>query len=87
MNEKRRVPGRYCEFETYQICIGGEIETRWVVSFEGLTVTTGQGNTYLSGVVKDQAALFGLLRKLRDLGLTLISVLRIETNAQFPPNH
>jgi hypothetical protein len=59
----------------YQIRIKGYLEQQWVAWFEGLTITwEAGGNTLLSGPVVDQAALHGLLRKVRDLGMPLLSV-------------
>lgn len=59
-----------------EVRITGQIAEHWSAWFEGLVVRhTGQGETILSGDVVDQAALYGLLAKLRDLGLPLVSVL------------
>ena len=59
----------------YQIKIKGQLDTRWQDWFDGLTITpTGDGDTILSGVIVDQAALHGVLKKIRNLGLTLVSV-------------
>ena len=53
--------------------------TQWASWFEGVTITLeDNGDTLLTGVVKDQATLHGLLRKVRDLGLVLISVNPVE---------
>jgi hypothetical protein len=61
----------------YEIRIQGHLDNRRAASFEGLTVTREEnGNTVLTGRV-DQAALYGLLRKVRDLGMLLISVTRV----------
>jgi hypothetical protein len=63
----------------YEIRIKGHLENRWVSWFEGLTITTlDNGETVLTGPVVDQAALHGLLRKVRDLGLPLLSVTQVE---------
>lgn len=63
----------------YQIRIQGHLGRQWTAWFEGLTITLAEdGITLLTGPVADQAALHGLLRKVRDLGMTLISVNRIE---------
>ena len=54
--------------------------SQWSDWFDGLTITLeDDGQTLLTGPVVDQAALHGLLRKVRDLGLTLLSVARVET--------
>ena len=63
----------------YQIRIKGHLDRRWTEWFGGLTITLeDNGETLLTGQVADQAALHGLLRKVRDLGLPLISVKRVE---------
>jgi len=60
--------------------VRGQLDEHWSEWFEGLALThTAQGNTVLSGVVVDQAALHGLLAKLRDLGLSIVSVNAVET--------
>ena len=59
----------------YQIRIKGHLGQQWVDWFEGLIITLEEdGNTLLSGPVIDQAALHGLLKKIRDLGMPLLSV-------------
>jgi hypothetical protein len=59
----------------YQIRIKGHLGGQWKNWFEGLTITLEEnGETLLTGPVVDQAALFGLLRKVRDLGLPLVAV-------------
>ena len=59
----------------YQIRIKGHLGRRWTDWFEGLTITLEQdGNTLLTGPVVDQAALYGWLKKVRDLGMPLLSV-------------
>jgi len=63
----------------YEIRLKGHLEARWSNRFEGLTITLeGDGNTLLSGPVADQAALHGLLKKVRDLGMPLVSVIQIQ---------
>jgi len=59
----------------YAIRVAGHLGAEWTEWFDGMTVTpTADGDTVLSGVVADQAALHGLLRRVRDLGLTLMAV-------------
>jgi hypothetical protein len=59
----------------YQIEIEGHLDGRWQDWFDGLTITrSGDGRTILSGPIRDQAALHGVLKKINNLGLTLISV-------------
>ena len=63
----------------YQIRIEGHLGSRWAGWFEGLTITPEEGGeTLLTGPVADQAALHGLLRKVRDLGIPLISAVRVK---------
>ena len=64
----------------YQIRVAGHLEGQWSDWFEGLSVDLEpDGSTVLTGQVIDQAALHGLLRKVRDLGLPLLSVVRISS--------
>ena len=64
----------------YQIRIKGHLGPQWTEWFEGMAVTREEnGDTLLTGHVVDQAALHGLLKKVRDLGLPLLSVIRVET--------
>ncbi|MBZ0283610.1 MAG: hypothetical protein K8L97_22935 [Anaerolineae bacterium] len=63
----------------YEIRIMGHLDDRWADWFEGMTITLEtNGETRLTGPVADQSALHGLLRKVRDLGVQLISVNLIE---------
>ena len=66
----------------YQIRVKSHLDSDWTDWFEGLTVTLEKsGHTLLMGPVVDQAALHGLLKKIRDLGMTLISVNYLEPAA------
>jgi len=63
----------------YQIRIKGHLGHQWADWFEGLTITLEEnGETLLTGLVVDQAALHGLLKRVRDLGMPLLSVNRVE---------
>jgi hypothetical protein len=63
----------------YQIRVKSHLGSGWTEWFEGLSITLQEnGDTLLTGPVVDQAALFGLLRKVRDLGMPLISVNQME---------
>ncbi|MDQ2691691.1 MAG: hypothetical protein M3Y68_06645 [Chloroflexota bacterium] len=64
---------------TYQIRLESHLGSNWTDWFEGLTITLEEGgDTLLTGPVVDQAALYGLLKKVRDLGMSLVSVNRIK---------
>ena len=90
MNEAQHEPGRY------EIRLKGHLDARWAGRFEGLSFShDSDGTTLLSGPVVDQAALHGLLRTVRDLGLPLVSVIQVEprpangpdVNADIDHNH
>ena len=70
----------------YEIRIAGHLRTEWAEWFEGLNITLEpDGTTLLSGPVVDQAALYGLLKKVRDTGLTLIAVNQTTIHSQKEP--
>ncbi|WP_028653243.1 hypothetical protein [Nocardioides halotolerans] len=62
----------------YEIRVQGRLDPRWSTWFDGMTLTTVDGSSVLKGPVADQAALHGRLARLRDLGLPLLSVVRID---------
>ena len=63
---------------TYQICVKGHLDERWFEWFTGLSLAhTAAGETVITGVVLDQAALHAVLSRIRDLGLELIAVQQI----------
>jgi hypothetical protein len=63
----------------YEIRIKGRLDHEWSDWFDGLTITLeDSGDTVLTGLVTDQSALFGLLKKIRDLGMPLVSVRPLE---------
>ena len=72
------------EPKLYQIRIKGRLGQQWADWFEGLTVTLDDsGDTLLTGIVVDQAAPYGLLKKVRDLGAPLIAVTQIDRRYSF----
>jgi hypothetical protein len=72
----------------YQIRIKGYLSDQWTDWFEGLTITLEEdGDTLLTGLVVDQAALYGLLKKVRDLGMPLLSVNPVEPGQIHLFNH
>ena len=71
--EEHHEPGRY------EIRLKGHLDTRWADQFDQMSFShASDGTTILAGPVVDQAALYGLLRKVRDLGLPLLSVVHID---------
>lgn len=63
----------------YEVRLFGHLDARWAAWFDGLTVTSrDDGTTVISGPLADQAALHGLLQRVRDLGLPLISVIELD---------
>ena len=66
----------------YQIRLKGYLSQQWMDWFDGLTITLEDGNTLLSGPLVDQAALHGILKKVRDLGMPLLSVNSVRPGRQ-----
>lgn len=75
MPHEQRPTGQADQSKVYQIRLKGRLAREWAEWFEGLTITPEEdGSTLLTGTVVDQAALYGLLKKARNLGLPLLSV-------------
>jgi hypothetical protein len=71
--------GDHHNYERYEIRLKGHLAPRWAAWFDGLTLTNeNDDTTIIHGVVADQAALHGLLQKVRDIGLPLVSVTQVE---------
>jgi hypothetical protein len=85
-NTPNPIPGT-SQTRAYHIRIKGHLGPRWSEWFEGLTITPEDtGDTVLTGSVVDQAALHGLLRKVRDLGLPLLSIIEADPNQDDAPD-
>lgn len=71
----------------YEIRLKGHLDARWADQLEGLRFThASDGTTILAGPVVDQTALYGLLRKVQDLGLPLISVMQVDPKQASRPD-
>lgn len=71
----------------YEIRLTGHLDARWTAWFDGLTVRhEGDGTTVISGEIADQAALHGMLQRVRDLGLPLVSVRRVDADLDDIPS-
>ncbi len=68
----------------YEIRVEGVLDSRWAAWFEGLQVNSEGSQTVISGLVADQPALHGLLVKVRDLGLCLVAVRRLDPDEAGP---
>jgi hypothetical protein len=79
MTERHTLTPPSPEAGCYEIRLKGHLDARWAAWFDGLSLThQGDGTTVIHGQVADQAALHGLLQKVRDVGLPLVSVICVE---------
>ena len=82
MSGKQTFDEKNNQHQYYEIRLKGHLDDRWTEWFEGLTITLEEdGDTLLTGPVIDQAALHGLLKKVRDLGMPLVSVSPVESES------
>ncbi|HEY5572569.1 MAG TPA: hypothetical protein VIK64_06080 [Anaerolineales bacterium] len=85
MSETHSSTEDHYESGLYEIRLKGHLNDRWADRFEGLTITLeDNGDTLLTGPVVDQAALHGLLKKVRDFGMPLVSVIQVQFNETHP---
>lgn len=71
--------GSHHEAGRYEIRLMGHLDSRWAAWFDGLSLTNeSDGTTIIYGLVADQSALHGLLQKVRDVGLPLVSVTQVD---------
>jgi hypothetical protein len=88
MSQNHGAPGRRHEAGRYEIRVQGHLDARWSDWFDGLALThEGDGTTLLAGTVLDQAALHGLLQRVRDTGLPLVSVTPAALDQTTDPTH
>jgi hypothetical protein len=86
MSETHASQGRRHEAGQYEIRLQGHLDARWAAWFDGLALTReGDGTTLIRGPVVDQAALHGLLQKVRDVGLPLVSVEHVTSDGSTTP--
>ena len=86
MTERPTSRGDRPEAGRYEIRLTGHLDARWAAWFEGLALRhESDGTTLISGPIVDQAALHGLLQRVRDLGLPLVSITRDETDPLTTP--
>jgi hypothetical protein len=79
MTERQTPASDRSEAGRYEIRLTGHLDTHWTAWFDGLTVSyESDGTTVIGGQIVDQAALHGLLQRVRDLGLPLVSVIRVD---------
>jgi hypothetical protein len=88
MSGRTRIDGNGREAGRYEIRLKGHLDIRWAAWFDGLSLThASDGITIIHGPIADQAALHGLLQKVRDTGLPLVSVSRVDPDpAELPPD-
>ena len=83
MSNKQTLARKQNQQRCYEIRLQGQLDDRWTEWFEGMTIKLEEdGDTLLTGLVVDQAALHGLLKKVRDVGLPLVSVMSVEPGAK-----
>jgi hypothetical protein len=87
MSETGGSTGDRHEAGRYEIRLKGHLDTRWAAWFDGLSLShESDGTTVIHGPVADQAALHGLLQKVRDIGLPLVSVIYVEPDQPRDPS-
>ncbi len=86
MSERRGSTNDRHQVGRYEIRLRGHLDARWTAWFDGLSLThQSDGTTVIDGPVADQAALHGLLQKVRDTGLPLVSVICVEPDQPAVP--
>jgi hypothetical protein len=79
MSDKQTIDEKHNQHPCFEIRIQGHLDDKWADRFEGMTITLEEdGDMLITGPVVDQAALHGLLKRVRDLGMPLVSVSPVE---------
>jgi hypothetical protein len=87
MSGTTRIDGDRHQGGLYELRVAGHLDGRWAAWFDGLRLThQSDGTTVIHGLVVDQAALHGLLQRVRDVGLPLVSVIRVEPDLPDAPS-
>ncbi len=85
MTERHALTPDRPEAGRYEIRLTGRLDAHWGAWFDGLTVSQdSDGTTVISGPIADQSALHGVLQRVRDLGLPLVTVTRLDTDQSRP---
>jgi hypothetical protein len=85
MTERQTPAPDRSEAGRYEIRLTGRLDAHWGAWFDGLTVShEGDGTTVISGPIADQSALHGVLQRVRDLGMPLVSVTRVDADQSRP---
>jgi hypothetical protein len=85
MTDQRTPTPHRPEAGRYEIRLTGQLDAHWAAWFDGLSVSReGDGTTVISGPIADQSALHGVLQRVRDLGLPLVSVVRVGPDEPAP---
>ena len=88
MNQARGSSNEGHGARRYELRVNGHLDARWADWFDGLSLThASDGTTVIHGQVADQAALHGLLQRVRDLGLPLVSVTQVEGDRRDRPTN
>ena len=88
MSVRTRIDADRHEARRYEIRLKGHLDSRWAAWFDGLSLSReSDGTTIINGPVADQAALHGLLQKVRDVGLPLVSVMYLEPDQLDGPSN
>jgi hypothetical protein len=83
MSDNQTFDEKHNQYQYYEIRLKGHLDDRWADWFDDLTITLEEdGETLIVGPVADQAALFGLLKKVRDLGIPLLSVNLVQSQSK-----